>query len=287
MYLKGSNMEKIENKKFSGERALFDTHDVEIDNCTFFDGESPLKESSNLLITNSSFEWKYPLWYGKNIVVKDSKITETGRAGIWYSDHVTFSNTPVKGPKNFRKCDDLEIINCDFEDAQETLWKCSNVRLTNSKIKGNYVFMGSDNLTVENLVLEGDYGFDTCKNVVIRNSTLHTKDAFWNCENVIVYNSTIVGEYLAWNTKNIRFVNCHIESLQGLCYVKNLVLENCTMANTTLSFEYSEDVNAEVNSVIDSVKNLASGRLVCNGINELIMDKEQIDPTKSIIVVRK
>ena len=137
-------MKKIVGGTYTGERSLYDLHDAYLENVVFGDGESPLKESSNLLITNSSFEWKYPLWYGKNIVVKDSKITETGRAGIWYSDHVTFSNTPIKGPKNFRKCDDLEITNCDFEDAQETLWKCSNVRLTNSKIKGNYVFMGSE-----------------------------------------------------------------------------------------------------------------------------------------------
>jgi len=280
-------MRLIENLKLDGERALFDTHDAVIKNCLFYDGESPLKESSNIEIYNSTFDWKYPLWYTENILVKDSVVSPNGRAGIWYTKNVKFINTPVYGAKNFRRCENLEITNCDFTNALETLWSCNKVRLINSKITGDYVFLDSNDIYVENLVLNGNYGFDNCKNVEVHNSILRTKDAFWNCDNVTVYDSTICGEYLAWNTTNITFINCHIESNQGLCYVKNLKLINCTMKDTTLSFEYSENVDAEVNSVIDSVKNMGSGRLVCNGINELIMDKEQIDPSKSIIVVRK
>ena len=60
-----------------------------------------------------------------------------------------------------------------------------------------------------------------------------------------VYDSTIIGEYLAWNSKNVTFINCTIESLQGLCYIENLKMINCTLMNTTLAFEYCENIDVE------------------------------------------
>ena len=47
---------------YTGERALYDTHDAEIIDSTFDDGESPLKECSDLVVKHSIFKWKYPLW---------------------------------------------------------------------------------------------------------------------------------------------------------------------------------------------------------------------------------
>ena len=44
-------------------------------------------------------------------------------------------------------------------------------------------------------------------------------------KNVTVYDSFITGEYLGWNAKNLTLINCTIESLQGLCYIDNLVNE--------------------------------------------------------------
>ena len=107
-------MEKIENKKFSGERALFDTHDVEIDNCTFFDGESPLKESSNLLITNSSFEWKYPLWYCNHISAKNCSWFDMARAGVWYSNNVS-----VKEKTNLDEVYEPYLLKIGFIDRTQ------------------------------------------------------------------------------------------------------------------------------------------------------------------------
>lgn len=53
-------METIEGKHFTGERALFKSIDRKIINCIFDDGESPLKESKNLIIDHCSFGYKYP-----------------------------------------------------------------------------------------------------------------------------------------------------------------------------------------------------------------------------------
>ena len=119
----------------------------------------------------------------------------------------------------------------------------------------------------------------------IRNSTLLSKDAFWNSENVTVYDSFISGEYLGWNAKNLTLVNCTIESLQGLCYIDNLVMKNCKLINTTLAFEYSS-VDADITGEVDSVMNPSSGRISAEAIKELIMEKDKIDPEKTQIIVR-
>ena len=112
-----------------------------------------------------------------------------------------------------------------------------------------------------------------------------SKDAFWNSENVTVYDSFISGEYLGWNARNLTLVNCTIESLQGLCYIDNLVMKNCKLINTTLAFEYSS-VDADITGEVDSVMNPSSGRISAEAIKELIMEKDKIDPEKTQIIVR-
>ncbi|MCH5156239.1 MAG: DUF3737 family protein, partial [Clostridiales bacterium] len=118
-----------------------------------------------------------------------------------------------------------------------------------------------------------------------RNSRLLTKDAFWNCENVTVYDSFISGEYLGWNAKNLTLINCTIESLQGMCYIENLVLKNCKLLNTTLAFEYST-VQADIDGSIDSVLNPNGGRICADKIDKLIIEKDKVDPNKTVIVCR-
>ena len=49
-----------------------------------------------------------------------------------------------------------------------------------------------------------------------------------------------------------------------------------------LAFEYSS-VEAEISSKIDSVLNPGSGRISAPAIGELILEKDFIDPTKTVI----
>lgn len=275
-------MKEIRQQRLTGERALFDSHDLKIVDCIFEDGESPLKESSNLEIEGTLFRWKYPLWYSKNIKVSDSNWFEMARAGVWYTDNIEVKNAVIQAPKNFRRCKNLSLKDVTFTDAKETLWSCNGVKVVNSSAKGDYFAMNSDNMEFDGFILDGNYSFDGCKNVVIRNSRLLSKDAFWNTDNVTVYDSFISGEYLGWNAKNLTLVNCTIESLQGMCYIDNLVMKNCKLINTTLAFEYSS-VEAQISTKIDSVLNPESGTITAPEIGELILEKDQINPEKTII----
>ena len=91
---------------------------------------------------------------------------------------------------------------------------------------------------------------------------------------------------MGWNSNNLTLINCTIESLQGMCYIQNLVMKNCRLLNTTLAFEYST-VDAQIDSRIDSVMNPASGTIKAESIGELIMQQDRIDPSKTRIVCTK
>ena len=272
----------VSEKKLTGERALFNSKNMMIENCVFDDGESPLKESSDIELKNCFFGWKYPLWYCNDIQVTDTNWLEMGRAGVWYTNNISVKNAVIQAPKNFRRCNNVLLEDVALTKAEETLWNCNNVKLTNVTAKGNYFAMNSNNVEIDGLKLDGNYSFDGCKNVVVRNSTLMSKDAFWNSENVEVRDSFISGEYLGWNSKNLTFINCTIESLQGMCYIDNLKMINCKLINTTLAFEYSS-VEADIASNIESVLNPSSGTIKAHFIGELILEKDQIDPSKTII----
>ncbi len=279
-------MKSVEFKKFTGERALFQAQDLDIKNSTFFDGESPLKESKNIKVEKSVFEWKYPFWYAKNITLDDSILNINARAAIWYTDNISLKNVSVEAPKSFRRTSNISLENVQFSNAEETLWNCRDIKMENVSANGMYFAMGSENIEANHFSVTGSYAFDGCKNIVIKNSRLATKDAFWNCENVLVEDSIISGEYIGWNSKNVSFKNCTIESNQGFCYMENVKLENCTLVHTDLAFEYST-VEADIHGVVESIKNPISGTIIVDDVNEIIFDNDDVQKENTIIKIRK
>lgn len=278
-------MKNISEERLVGERALFMVKDMSITNCIFADGESPLKESHNIKIEKTSFQWKYPLWYCSDIDVKDSTFFEMARAGIWYTDNIALKDVLYEAPKGFRRCRGINLDNVNFLIADETLWSCCDISMHNVSAKGNYFAMNSRDIKIDGFNLAGNYSFDGCENVEVNNAKMISKDAFWNCNNVVVKNSYICGEYIGWNSQNVTLENCVIESNQGFCYMKNVTLKNCKLLNTDLAFEYVSDIDAEVTSKIISVKNPISGRIKATGIEEIIFDDENIDKEATEIVV--
>lgn len=274
-------MREINQQLLTGERALFQAEDCHIAYCTFADGESPLKESRGLKIDNTLFKWKYPLWYCSDVEIKDSAFFEMARAGIWYTENIHISDTIIEAPKAFRRSRGIVLHNVDMPNAGETLWNCQDIEMERVMARGDYFAMNSSGLKVKNFELVGNYSFDGGSNIEIRNSRLLSKDAFWNAENVTVYDSFISGEYLGWNSRNITLVNCTVESIQGMCYIDNLVMKNCRLLNTNLAFEYSQ-ADVEIIGSVDSVFNPKGGIIRADRIGELIMDgrKVKIDQTK-------
>ena len=277
------NTTVLSRRLFTGERALFGSKKLSITDSVFENGESPLKESKDISLDTCLFRWKYPLWYCKHIDVKNCTWFDMARAGVWHTDDITVCDSSIEAPKNFRRCDGLTLKNVTFSNAAETLWHCKNVNMENVVARGDYFAMDSENMNISGLTLYGNYSFDGVKNVEVHSSRLLSKDAFWNSENVTVYDSFISGEYLGWNAKNLTLVGCTIESLQGLCYIEGLKMIDCKLINTTLAFEYSS-ADAQINGKIDSVFTPREGRIAVDRIDDLIVERDKVDPSKTEII---
>lgn len=275
-------MTQIEHQLFTGERALFQAQDLEIRHSVFFDGESPLKESRDIILEQDVFKWKYPLWYCENIQGTGLTLTTDARSGIWYTKNITICDSLIQAPKTFRRSEMIHLKNVELPNAEETLWQCKDIKMAHVSAQGDYFGMNSENIEIDGFSLSGNYAFDGAKDIYITNATLLSKDAFWNCENVTVEDSTIIGEYLGWNSKSVTLINCTIESEQGMCYMDNLKLINCTIIHSDLVFEYST-IEVKVNGVIESVKNPRYGVIEADDINEIIFDDPKIKPEKTVI----
>ena len=278
-------MKEYHRQFYTGERAMFATHDAHFEQCTFADGESPLKESSDLAIDGCLFKWKYPLWYCRNVAVRNCTLFDTARAGVWYTHNITFDDCVIEAPKTFRWASNVALSNVSLPNAAETLWNCIDVTLDNVTAQGTYFGMGCKRIVCNNLTLTGDYCFDSAEDVTIRHSRLLSKDSFWNCRNVTVTDSFISGEYLCWNAHNVTLINCTLESLQGLCYVDNLTLVNCRLLNTTRAFEYST-VHADIEGGVDSIVNPSGGVIEADSIGSLTLDERFVDPSATEIKQR-
>lgn len=165
-------MELVKQAYLKGERALFKSHDLKVEDSIFADGESPLKESDHIDISGSIFKWKYPLWYCNHINVENSTLLETARSGIWYTHHINIKDSVIDAPKTFRRGTHISLENVNMVNAQETLWKCSDIKLYNVVAKGDYFGMNSENIEIDGLNLSGNYCFDGGKNIIVRNSNL-------------------------------------------------------------------------------------------------------------------
>ena len=268
----------IKNIISDEERALYNTQNAKILNCTFVgekDGESALKESRDIQIKNTHFCLRYPLWHVQKFSVETSIFTDTCRAPIWYSTSGKIVNTEISGVKAVRECKNIKIQDCKI-NSTEFGWKSSNIKMQTTNIISEYLFFDSKNITLENVEMKGKYSFQYVKNLKITDSYLDTKDAFWHIKNATIQNCVIKGEYLGWYSENLTFINCKIIGTQPLCYCKNLKLINCTMENCDLSFEYS-DLQADIIGHIDSVKNPISGTITADSYGEIILNNSVYD----------
>jgi len=267
-------MKTIKNVSLGGERPLFASHDLRIENVTILPGESALKECSNIEAAGCTFQGKYPFWHVDGFRIENCLFTAGARAALWYSRNLVMKDTAVQAPKMFREMDGISLENVHIPDAQETLWHCGNVSLKNVKVgNADYLFMHSHDIKIEDYNQQGNYSFQYCRNVEIKNAVIHSKDAFWGTEDVTVHDSEIEGEYLGWHSKRLRLVNCRISGTQPLCYASDLILENCTMDESCdLAFEYST-VQATIVSPVRSIKNPRSGSISAESYGEIILDK--------------
>lgn len=281
-------MKVIKNQEFGGERPLFESHGLRLENVSILEGESAIKECSDIEAEDCYFEGRYPFWHVHGFRINNCHFAVGARSALWYSDHLKMTNTVIDGPKMFREMSDIELENVRINDADEIFWKCKNIDIKNLEIHdGTYPFMFCENIRIDGLKSDSKYVFQYVKNVEIHNAKIDTKDAFWEVENVTIYDSELHGEYLGWHSKNLRLVNCHITGEQVLCYAHDLVIENCTFGeDCDRMFEYST-LRADIKGKVTNIKNPTSGLIIADEIGSVTIDENIKQPADCVIKLRK
>lgn len=268
-------MEIIENKTFDQERALYGSREIILRNCSFdgpADGESALKESEEVLADGCFCNLRYPFWHISRLIITDTEMTGLCRAAIWYSRYIKINNSKLYGIKALRECSNITITGCDIR-SPEFGWSVTNITMKDTDVSGEYFMMRSGNLRFSNVTLNGKYSFQYVYNGEFDGCNFDTKDAFWHGKNIVIRDSVIKGEYFAWYSDGLTLINCKISGTQPFCYCRNLKLVNCELTGADLSFEKSE-VDADIITHVDSIKNPASGTIRVPSVGEIIMDDE-------------
>lgn len=269
-------MKKITGETFDEERALYGSHGIEVTGCRFdgpADGESALKESSDIFVKDCFFNLRYPFWHDDGLHIEDSELTQLCRAALWYSRDIDIVNTKMHGIKALRECARARLVGCDII-SPEFGWSVDGIEMKDSKAESEYFLMRSRNIHFTDVEFKGKYSFQYIEDAEFDHCTFDTKDAFWHGKNIVVRNSVIRGEYLAWYSDNLTLIDCKIMGTQPFCYCSNLKLVNCELTEADLCFEKSW-VDAEITTPVISIKNPAGGRIVVPSVEEIIMDDDK------------
>lgn len=266
-------MKTIEKRTFDNERALYGSKGLLIRSCSFdgpADGESALKESSDIQAEDCYFNLRYPFWHDHGLTITRSEMTALCRAALWYSDHITITGTKLHGIKALRECAQVRMQGCDVI-SPEFGWFVQDIEMEDCTVESEYFMMRSTGLHFKNVRLNGKYSFQYIEDSLFEDCIFDTKDAFWHAKNIVIRNSTIKGEYLAWYCENVTFEHCKIIGTQPLCYCKDLKLIDCELLDADLCFEKSQ-VEAAITTPVISIKNPYAGRITVPLVEEIIQD---------------
>ena len=93
-------MKTVEKQTLDQERALYGSRDLMVKDCIFdgpADGESALKECSNIQVERCFWNLRYPFWHDRGLKITDTELSELCRAALWYSDHIEICGTKMHG----------------------------------------------------------------------------------------------------------------------------------------------------------------------------------------------
>lgn len=278
-------MQRFIDHTFDEERALYHLTDIEVINCRFDgirDGESAIKECSNVIVKNSFFNLRYVLWCLNKADISNIELTSLARSSLWYCNDVDIKNSKINCVKAFRMCNNITIKNCTINSI-EFGWNCNNVVFEDNVIDSEYPFLRASNVKVKNCIFNTKYPFQQAKHIIIENTTIDAKDAFWDSEDITCINCKITGDFLAWYCNGLTLINCEIISSQPLCYINNLRVVDCKMEKCDLAFEYS-NVHAKIKGNIISIKNPQSGEIIADSINEIIVGGNSVYESNAKII---
>ena len=154
-------MDNVSGKTFDEERALYEINNTIVKDCRFegeADGESALKECSQIAVENCFFDLRYPLWHDRGLKLSNSEMSENCRAALWYSNNIKITDTVMHGIKALRECSDVEITGCNII-SPEFGWSVKNIKMSDTHAESEYFMMRSENIEFNNVDFKGKYSF--------------------------------------------------------------------------------------------------------------------------------
>lgn len=150
---------------------------------------------------------------------------------------------------------ELLIKNCSFDgpaDGESAVKESGNIKAEHCFFNLRYPFWHDQKLTIANSEMTSGCraALWYSNHVNISNTKLHGIKALRECSDVAIQNCDIISPEFGWSVQKII---------------------NCEMIETDLAFEKSQ-VEAEIITKIDSVKNPLSGRITAPDIGEVILD---------------
>ena len=97
-------MQVIKNAEFGGERPLYASRDLRLENITIHPGESALKECARIEAYGCEFRGKYPFWETDGFTVENCIFREGARAalarsGCRHYHHILPRTIPRRGSR--------------------------------------------------------------------------------------------------------------------------------------------------------------------------------------------
>ena len=269
------------------ERAFYNTKNKCFKNITIKgkkNGKNAFKECRNITVEDSNIFLNNNFWHCYNLNLYKINFELDSKEPIWYCKNTEINNSKILSSKACRKCINMYIKD-SYINSEDFCWKSDGIKFENCKIEGINLLLDSSNINVISCQIFGKYAFQYVNNINIFDGFIDSENCLWNSKNAYLKKCKIIGDRLGWYSENLVLEECHIESIKPFSYCKRLKLINCTMNNSKLCFEYS-DVEADIHSHVESIKNVLSGKIIVDSYEEYINDSNIYD-CKGIIETRK
>ena len=166
------DMELIKDTSFSGERPLFASHDLHLDNVTILEGESAIKKCSNIIATNCRFEGNYPFWHVHGFTIDKCYFAVGGRGTypFMFSEGIYVDGLESDSKYVFQYVRNAEIHNAKIT-TKDAFWEVENVTIYDSELNGEYLGWHSRNLRLVNCHISGEQPLCHARDLVLENCT--------------------------------------------------------------------------------------------------------------------
>lgn len=270
-------MRTIRDQSFEGHEALKGLTKRKLETVSFGGREKSdyaLKRGKKLILTHCSFNTPFSLWEAKEVKLDHVTFSSNARSAIWHAKKVKVRDSKFLSVKAIRESNGVYVKDGYFE-GEELAWKCSQIELVHCIVQSHFLLFCSRKIKMSRCNCNGSDALQYIENGDIRGCVILSDDALLHCKNVTIYDSDLVGDQIGWYSQDLRLVRCRISGKAAFSFSHHLTLEDCVMEGCEEAFQYCEIDKATIRGNLKSVKNIDSGYLEADHIEEVIETRDK------------